>query len=178
MLGWSQETTLDTQYAHAMAPAAHIVLFVARSDDDLTLEQAVESAVRMFPHSVISQSFGDPEFDMIQGTCFLTTNNPTGNCTLAHVQRTLNVGESAYKEAVNLGTTVFASAGDWGADNSGLCIRIPSSQHVDSQAPTLLIHHHLRGLLPSVEQWGSRALLQYDRQLLGQNMQYWISEIR
>jgi len=125
MLGWSQEIALDTQYSHAMAPAAHIVLFVAKSDDDLTLERAVQSAVTMFPHSIISQSFGDPELDMIYRTCFLTTINPTGNCSEAYVDKVLSVGEAAYAQAASEGTTVFASAGDWGADNSAICLTNP-----------------------------------------------------
>lgn len=122
MLGWSDEIALDTQYSHAMAPGAHIVLFVADSDGDLALEQAAAQAVQMFPHSIISQSFGDPELDMLQHTCFLTTNTPNDLCTQSYVQKTLAVGEAAYKQAASEGTTVFASAGDWGADNSVLCL--------------------------------------------------------
>jgi subtilase family serine protease len=120
-LSWTGEIALDTQYAHAMAPGAHIVLFVATTDDDLTLEEAVLQAVTMFPHSIISQSFGDPETDMIAGTCFDLTDNPTGDCSPAYVAETLAVGEKAYRLAAREGTTVFAAAGDWGADNSGLC---------------------------------------------------------
>jgi subtilase family serine protease len=125
MIGWAGEIALDTQYAHAMAPGARIVLFVAKSDDDLTLEQAAQSAVQMFPHSIISQSFGDPELDMLQHTCFLTTNTPTGHCTQSYVEQTLAVGEAAYMQAAKEGTTVFASAGDWGADNYAICVQYP-----------------------------------------------------
>jgi subtilase family serine protease len=104
-VGWTQEIALDTQYAHAMAPGAHIVLFVATSDDDLVLEQAVQQAVNMFPHSIISQSFGDPELDLL-----------TAPATYVHA--VLTTGEAAYEQAAREGITVFASAGDWGADNS------------------------------------------------------------
>jgi len=125
-LSWSGEIALDVQYSHAMAPGAHIVLFVATTDDDLTLEQAVLDAVKMFPHSIISQSWGDPELDMIDGTCFIPTDNPTGDCSPAYVHRVLAVGEAAYRLAARDGTTVFAAAGDWGADNSALCYLFPS----------------------------------------------------
>jgi len=114
-LGWTQEIALDTQYAHAMAPLAHIVLFVGKSDDDLVLEQAVQQAVNMFPHSIISQSWGDPELDMLQGTC-TQGEVPPVPCNSAYVQQVLNTGESAYERAASEGTTVFASAGDLGAD--------------------------------------------------------------
>jgi subtilase family serine protease len=103
-VSWSHEIALDTQYAHAMAPGAHIVLFVATSDDDLVLEQAVQSAVTMFPHSIISQSFGDPELDLL-------------SAPPSYVQSVLTTGETAYAQAAREGTTVFASAGDYGADN-------------------------------------------------------------
>jgi len=115
-LSWTEEIALDTQYAHAMAPGAHIVLFVATSDDDLVLEQAVLQAVKEFPHSIISQSFGDPEQDLQDGTCTLTP----GLCTPAYVQQVLSTGEAAYALAAIKGDTVFASAGDYGADNSPL----------------------------------------------------------
>jgi subtilase family serine protease len=104
MVSWSGEIALDTQYAHAMAPGAHLVLFVATSDDILTLMRAVSQAVAMYPHSVISQSLGDPELS-------LQSNSPT------YVQQVLATGEAAYKRAAREGTTVFAAAGDLGADN-------------------------------------------------------------
>jgi subtilase family serine protease len=125
-VGWSGEIAEDVQTVHSLAPGAHIVLFVATTDDDLTLEQAVLSAVEEFPHSIISQSWGDPELDMIQGTCFDDTDNPSGDCSAAYVQDVLATGEKAYRLAAEEGTTVFASAGDWGADNSGLCYAFPS----------------------------------------------------
>jgi len=123
---WSQEIAEDVQTVHSLAPGAHIVLYVAMTDDDLTLEQAVLSAVEMFPHSIVSQSWGDPELDMLDGTCFLDTDNPSGDCSTAYVQATLATGEKSYRLAAEEGTTVFASAGDWGADNSGLCYAFPT----------------------------------------------------
>jgi subtilase family serine protease len=125
-VGWSNEIAEDVQSVHSLAPGAHIVLFVATNDDDLTLEEAVLSAVQMFPHSIISQSWGDPELDMLQGTCFDDTDTPSGDCSPQYVQETLAVGELAYLLAAAEGTTVFAAAGDWGADNSGLCYAFPS----------------------------------------------------
>jgi subtilase family serine protease len=125
-VSWSNEIAEDVQTVHSLAPGAHIVLYVATTDDDLTLEQAVLSAVQQFPHSVISQSWGDPELDMLQGTCFDDTDNPAGDCSPGYVQQVLATGEQAYRLAAEEGTTVFASAGDWGADNSGLCYAFPA----------------------------------------------------
>jgi subtilase family serine protease len=134
-VGWSAEIAEDVQTVHSLAPGAHIVLFVATTDDDLTMEQAVLSAVEMFPHSIISQSWGDPELDMLEGTCFIPTDNPTGDCSPAYVQKVLATGEEAYQLAAAQGTTVFASAGDWGADNSGLCKDFPSPCGLTSANP-------------------------------------------
>ena len=120
-LSWTEEIALDTQYAHAMAPGAHIVLYVTQSDDDLVIEQGVLAAVKMFPHSIISQSFGDPEQDLKAGSCTSSEPAPAPVCSPAYVQQVLSTGELAYKLAAQEGTTVFASAGDYGADNSGLC---------------------------------------------------------
>ena len=122
-LSWTMEIALDTQYAHTMAPGAHIVLFVGTSDDDLVLEQAVQQAVTMFPHSIISQSFGDPELDLQQGTCTV----PPVVCNSAYVQKVFSVGEAAYQQAAQEGTTVFASAGDYGADNSPISATFTSA---------------------------------------------------
>ncbi|MGA7923617.1 MAG: S53 family peptidase [Thermoplasmata archaeon] len=134
-VGWSGEIAEDVQSVHSLAPGAHIVLFVGHTDDDLTMEEAVLSAVQMFPHSIISQSWGDPELDMLGGTCFDDTDNPSGVCSPAYVQQTLAVGEEAYRLAADEGTTVFASAGDWGADNSGLCSTFPSPCEFTSANP-------------------------------------------
>lgn len=123
---WSNEIAEDVQTVHSLAPGAHLVLYVASNDDDLTLEKAVLAAVQQFPHSVVSQSWGDPELDMIQGTCFIPTDTPAGTCSPTYVNQTLAVGERAYRLAAEEGTTVFASAGDWGADNSGLCYLFPT----------------------------------------------------
>jgi subtilase family serine protease len=125
-VGWSNEIAEDVQSVHSLAPGAHIVLFVAANDEDLTLEKAVLSAVQLFPHSIVSQSWGDPELDMLDGTCFDDTDHPSGDCSPAYVQETLAIGEQAYRLAAAEGTTVFAAAGDWGADNSGLCDAFPS----------------------------------------------------
>lgn len=114
-VGWTREIALDTQYAHAMAPSAHIVLFVTTSDDDLVMAQAVQQAVSMFPHSIISQSWGDPELDLLLGTCTQGEVPPVA-CNSAYVQQVLSTSENAYMQAAFEGTTVFASAGDSGAD--------------------------------------------------------------
>ncbi len=97
-VGWSVETTLDVEYAHAMAPGANIVLDVASTSSGNSINAAEASAIAAFPGAIFSQSFGIPEI-------FLMGNN--GQVSQA---------ETNYANGVAVGDTFLASAGDTGAD--------------------------------------------------------------
>ncbi len=99
VLGWSFETTLDVEWAHAMAPGANIVLAVASSSSGNAINAIESTVIPMFPGAIMSQSFGIPEI-LVQG------NN-------AQIMQ----AEANYAQAKSLGWTVFASAGDSGATN-------------------------------------------------------------
>jgi subtilase family serine protease len=118
-VGWAHEISLDVEYSHAMAPGAHIVLFVAKNDDVLNLEKAAKIAVGMFPNSILSQSFGIPELALL--------GQPT-----SYINAVLNTGESAYSQAAATGTTVFASAGDYGAANNAYGFTTPNPSYPSS----------------------------------------------
>lgn len=60
--GWSQEISLDVEWAHAMAPKANIVLVEANSANLGDLLSAVNTARNMPAVSVISMSWGSSEF--------------------------------------------------------------------------------------------------------------------
>jgi subtilase family serine protease len=63
--GWSGETLLDIQWAHAIAPNATIILVEANSDLNVDMTQAIDKAVAVlnagYGGGVISMSFGGPE---------------------------------------------------------------------------------------------------------------------
>ena len=59
-LDWSYETAIDIEWAHAMAPAASIILVEANSQYFPDLFSAVSTAGKLA--SVVSMSFGFPEF--------------------------------------------------------------------------------------------------------------------
>ena len=99
---WSFETTLDVEWAHAIAPLAKIKLVVAPSPHGDSLNEAVGYAVAHYPGSIISQSFGIPE-------AFFKGNN--SQFLQAHQN---------YVNAKAQGITVLASAGDLGASNGGI----------------------------------------------------------
>ncbi len=99
-VGWAEETSLDVQWAHAIAPDATINLIVASSNYGNVLNNAVRYAIRHNLGDVISMSYGSPE-GQIKGR---------GN----NIQ--LRQSEKLFKEAAARGISVFASAGDSGTE--------------------------------------------------------------
>ena len=98
-LDWAGEISLDTQSAHAYAPAATLDLVIARSEansDFLTVEQW---ALAHHLGNIWSQSFGEPECDFSDNSPWFAGNN------------------LVYQEAVAQGITIFASAGDSWSQN-------------------------------------------------------------
>ena len=100
-VGWSIETSLDVEYAHAMAPGANIVLVVASTDYGDAINAAEAKAIASYPGSIMSQSFGIPEY--------LVSGND-GQFLQA---------QKNYAAARAAGITVLASSGDSGATNGG-----------------------------------------------------------
>jgi subtilase family serine protease len=100
MVGWTGEIALDVQWAHAMAPAANIVLVAAASDSDADLIAGFNFAVDNKLGNVISMSFGQSEIGLA---------NPDGLDTIA-------AWTAALKKARQHHITVFASSGDQGVD--------------------------------------------------------------
>lgn len=101
MVGWAEETSLDVEYSHAMAPGANILLVetpVAETIGVAGFPQIVEAENYVINNdlaSVISQSFGAAEQ------------------TFPSAQSLLNL-RTAYVNAQVHNVTVLASAGDDG----------------------------------------------------------------
>ena len=96
---WANETSLDVQWAHAIAPGATIDLVVAANNAGNVLNNAEKYAVDKHLGNVMSLSFGSPEA-AIKGR---------GN----NIQ--LTQADAIYQEALSKGITVFSSSGDSGA---------------------------------------------------------------
>jgi len=94
-VGWSQEISIDVEWAHATAPGAGIVLVEARSETDTDLVSATSYAIRHNLGDVISQSFGEAE--MCAGESLIERQH------------------ELFQEASERGITLFASSGDKGA---------------------------------------------------------------
>jgi subtilase family serine protease len=65
----AQETALDTQWAHAIAPSAKILLVLAESDSLYDMFQAIDYATSHADY--VSLSFGTSEFEGQQGFDYL-----------------------------------------------------------------------------------------------------------
>ena len=101
MVGWAGETTLDVEWAHAIAPRANILLVeVPEARDGSFIVQAVKAENYVVQHrlgDVISQSFSGAE----------QSAGP------------INSLRSAYQNAQRKRITVLAASGDTGAANTG-----------------------------------------------------------
>lgn len=108
MAGWADETTLDVEWAHALAPGAGIVLLTSPVDETQGLQglsQFLELERYALSHQlgdIISQSWGTTE-----NTLF----TPSG-------QAMLDAYNQFYAEAAQQHVTVLASAGDNGTANA------------------------------------------------------------
>jgi subtilase family serine protease len=110
MVGWAQETTLDVEYAHAIAPGAHLVLVetpVAETEGVTGFPEMMDAEKALIDRGVgdvITQSFGAtentfPGFDNGDFSSLLTLRY-------------------AFKDAARHGVTVLASSGDDGATDA------------------------------------------------------------
>lgn len=103
--GWSEEATLDIEWAYALAPKAHIVLLAVPPAETEGVQgfpnlfNAIEGAIQTYPAgTVFSQSFGVTEQ------------------TFAGAQQTQTARfDQVYQDAAAKGDTVFASSGDNGS---------------------------------------------------------------
>jgi len=101
-VGWAGETTLDVEYAHAVAPRASILLVETPTSENEgrtgfpRIVQAEKYVIDRHLGGVISQSFSATEE------------------TFATPQRLLSL-RGAYIDAARKGVTVLAASGDFGA---------------------------------------------------------------
>ncbi len=61
--GWAGETTLDVEWAHAIAPGAKIALVATASNNNTDLQGGILYAIQNHLGNVISNSYGEPEIE-------------------------------------------------------------------------------------------------------------------
>ena len=99
--GWAEETSLDVQTVHDLAPGAQINLIVASSPYGNDINVATRYAITNHLGDVLSMSFGAPEAAIAGG----------GN----NLQ--LQQADANFAAAVAAKISLFASSGDSGASN-------------------------------------------------------------
>jgi len=102
---WAEETSLDVEWSHAIAPGATIDLVIAPNNGGDALNVAERYVVDHHLGNVMSMSFGSPEAAI------------HGNGNNLQLQQ----ADAVYQAARAAGISVFASAGDQGAANDGDC---------------------------------------------------------
>lgn len=100
--GWAQETSLDVQWAHAVAPGAKIALVVAANDHGASIDNAVKYAVDNHLGDVLSMSYGEADY--------LISSPHANNGQTSQAQK-------SFAKGVAQGMSFFASSGDEGSDN-------------------------------------------------------------
>src|SRR3954468_9700251 len=94
---WAVETSLDVEYAHAMAPGANIILAVAATDDSQNFAQLEKEVLPLHPSAIVTQSFGGDEAG--------GASDPDAAAIM----------DKLFLNQVLHGGTVVASSGDFGA---------------------------------------------------------------
>ena len=101
--GWYGEQNLDVEAVHGMAPGANVWYYGAYScyDDDLlaALNQVASDNVA----SIVTNSWGEPTFVVINGTLYITID-----------QNLINAYESVFKRGALQGIGFYFSSGDNG----------------------------------------------------------------
>jgi subtilase family serine protease len=106
-VGWAEETTLDVEWAHAMAPKANIDLLTSPVDETEgtvgmpQFDQLINYALDHHLGNVISESWGATENGLF---------NPPG-------EQVISEFNSSYARAAAMGVTAIASTGDAGTAN-------------------------------------------------------------
>ncbi len=98
-VGWAEETSLDVETVHDLAPGAQINLIVASSPYGNDLNIAEQYAVSHNLGNVMTMSYGSPEAAIKGG----------GN----NLQ--LQQADAIFRQATTQGVSIFASSGDNGA---------------------------------------------------------------
>jgi len=110
-IGWAGETTLDLQWAHAIAPDAEIVNIVTNVTETEGTQglpemfKGIEMAAKKYPNGIVSMSFG------------------TGEPTFTGQEIDDNMKGSfhdIFAEATQAGMTLLAATGDNGTASAGL----------------------------------------------------------
>jgi hypothetical protein len=119
---WGIETSLDVEWAHASAPGARILLVEANSNGNADLFTAVAYAAGQRGVSVVSMSWGSPEFSN-EASFDSTFTTPVGHAGVTFLSAPGDAGApasypSASPDVIAVGGTslVLSASGAWSAE--------------------------------------------------------------
>ncbi|MGH8962155.1 MAG: S53 family peptidase [Jatrophihabitantaceae bacterium] len=113
MNGWAFETTLDVEYAHAMAPEANILVVatpVAETEGVTGFPEIVKAENYVINHhlaDVISQSFGATENTFPSKASLLNLRSAVKNAKRQHVTMLGSSGDDGATDAQSDGTSTY-----------------------------------------------------------------------
>ena len=108
--GWALETSLDVEWAHAIAPQANIILFEAADSSLTNLFGAVGFAGQQAGVSVVSMSWGTNEFssESLYNNVLVT---PAGHANVSYVAASGDQGAWGGPEYPSVSPNVLAVGG-------------------------------------------------------------------
>lgn len=113
MAGWDTETSLDVEYAHAMAPGANILLVetpVAETEGVQGFPEIVKAEKFVINHhlaDVITQSFGATEQTFPSKASLLSLRGAYKDAARNHVTMLASSGDDGATDSESDGTTLF-----------------------------------------------------------------------
>src|SRR5579863_4318936 len=112
---WAGEIALDTQWAHADAPAATIDLVIAQSDQDPDIFAAQQYVISHNLGDVLSQSFGEGEICQDSGI-FAATHRLFVQAEAEHMSVFASAGDTGSSQPACNGNGFFKSVGTPASD--------------------------------------------------------------
>ncbi|GCE19812.1 S53 family peptidase [Dictyobacter kobayashii] len=121
---WALETTLDVEWAHAIAPAANIVLLTSPVDESQGIQglpeflQLEQYALNNHLGNIISQSWGTAENTLFYNAGIPTKGYMRSNAMMYNSNMLMfDKFNTLYQQAAAQHVTVFATSGDYGTAN-------------------------------------------------------------
>jgi subtilase family serine protease len=112
--GWYGEQTLDVEAVHGMAPAANVLYYGAATCFDDALLAQLNQVVADNEASIVTNSWGEPTFVVIDGQVFSTID-----------QDLVDAYEGIFKQGAVQGIGFYFSSGDNGDDLDAFGVKHP-----------------------------------------------------
>ncbi len=125
--GWADETSIDVEWAHAIAPGAQIVLVVSPDDSQENLAAAVAQAATIPGVTVISNSYGWPESEEVAADfdAFETANEVAAASGVSVQFSSGDAGD--YVAALGYSDVEYPASSPWVTSVGGVSVGVQSN---------------------------------------------------